>query len=91
MAESILSPLSPDQQRYAVESGIPVASRKAALMEYPFLSMEVGDSFALKTTTHRECTNVRGAISSWNKHHKPMKFGLRLDRNTGQYRCWRLA
>lgn len=83
--------LSADQHRYAVESGIPIAPRKAYGMDYPFLSMEVGDSFGLKSNLYRELVNVRGAISHWNKDHKPMKFSLRLDRATGLYRCWRIA
>lgn len=87
----ISSALSPDQNRYAVESGIPIAPRKAIGMGYPFLSMKIGDSFALRTDTYRECVNVRGAIQHWNKTHAPMKFGLRMDRATGKYRCWRLA
>ena len=85
------SHLNEDQKRYAVESNIPIAPRKAEGIDYPFLQMEVGDSFALNSDTHRECLNVRGAMNYWNKNHKPMKFGVRLDKSSGKYRCWRLA
>ena len=91
MTGSIMKILTDSENRYAVESNIPIAPRKASEMAYPFLDMNVGDSFALKTNTHRECINVRGAISHWNRFHKPMKFGLRLDKSSGKYRCWRLS
>lgn len=78
-------------RQYAVESGIPIASRKGGEKTYPFLNMQIGDSFALETSSHRECVNVRGAISNWNRAHAPMKFALRLDPNTSKYRCWRIA
>jgi hypothetical protein len=82
--------LTPEQQRYAVESGIPIAPTKARTSIYPFLSMEVGDSFALNSREFREIVNVRGAIVRFNKEHAPMKFSLRLNRASGEYRCWRL-
>lgn len=91
MANNTNSGLTADQHRYAVESGIPIAPRKAVGRDYPFLSMNVGDSFALASNTHRECLNVRGAIQYWNRAHAPMKFAMRLDRKTGNYRCWRIA
>lgn len=85
------STLTPDQHRYAVESGIPVSPKKAKGLDYPFLSMEVGDSFSLASETYREYMRVRAAMSYWNKAHAPMHFALRVHRETGKYRCWRIA
>lgn len=89
MAISKISELSTEQKRYAVESGIPIAPTKTNTV-YPFATMEVGDSFALGAS-HREMINVRGAVTGWNKAHAPMKFVIRLNRASGQYRCWRIA
>ena len=83
--------LSDTQRAYAIESNIPIAPLKAENSIYPFLKMNVGDSFALKDDSLREGTNVRNAIAIFNKAHAPMKFSLRLNRASGKYRCWRIA
>ncbi len=81
-----------DRQRYAIESGIPIAPGKYARMVYPFATMNVGDSFELTDNSFQEVDRVRSAVQAWQRRHAPMKFAVRMkDPTTRNYRCWRIA
>lgn len=76
---------------YKVETGIAIAPRKYAGRKYPFGTMSIGDSFALKDDSHSEYTRVNASARSFAKEHPPMKFSIRIEKFTGQRRCWRIA
>lgn len=56
---------------------------------YPWLEMEVGDSFQCPKGRH---DHVRTAAASWSKRHveDPRVFSVRMMED-GTYRCWRVA
>lgn len=63
---------------------------------YPFPSMEVGDSFAVPLLgvirKHEDLAvdRVRNAAVFYSRNHGG-KFTVRIDRENGVVRCWRVA
>jgi len=84
--------MTTDKNRYAIESGIPIAPRKLYKKIYPFSTMEIGDSFSLAENSFGEIGRVRAAAYYFETRHQPMKFAVRIsDPSTRAYRCWRIA
>jgi hypothetical protein len=79
---------APAQNLYTIEKGIKLPS--FAMNVYGFETMEVGDSFALKTADDHERARVRSAASYFGTRHGK-KFAIRIaDPVTGKRRCWRI-
>lgn len=72
-----------------VERGVPAPTRSTARAKYPFASMEVGDSFFIKSErpTH-ERGRVSAAACAYAKKHE-VKFSTKVF-DTG-VRTWRIA
>lgn len=84
-----------------IEKGVPLAN---ALFRgggrpfiYPFLEMEVGDSFAVslpaeETTLRNLHASISNCSIRYTKRRNPAaKFTTRLLRSEGVIRCWRVA
>lgn len=77
---------------FQIESGVPMpdcGKSTGRLRVYPWLEMDVGDSFPIPEGKH---DHVRTAASSWTKRHPedPRAFTVRK-MECGAYRCWRIA
>lgn len=62
---------------------------------YPFPNMAVGDSFAVPldgntTGEDRAAVKLRGSAIRYAGKHGG-KFTVRIDREAGEVRCWRIA
>lgn len=86
MATTPFRPLASSEASlaYAVESGIPIAIHKKGKSKYPFVSMNVGDSFAFPG---EDIERVRQNAYSFMRAHAPMKFSV----SSKHLRCWRVA
>lgn len=77
---------------YKLEKNVPMplgSVDRGAKRKYPWLEMEVGDSFAIPAGQHE---SVRTSASAWEARHPedPRMFTVRKTEN-GTYRCWRVA
>ena len=66
-----------------VEKGIPVPGKK-----YPYLEMEVGDSFLIPTTVKHPAGVGREGRNHAARHGKDMDF--KAMKVADGYRCWRI-
>ena len=76
---------------FTIQSGIPMPEGGKHLgrtRKYPWMEMEVGDSFACPEGQH---DSVRTAALSWTARHPEDRrvFSVRKLDN-GTYRCWRI-
>lgn len=71
---------------FPVESDIPVPKRMRAGSKYPFVKLEVGDSFFVPKESQR-AKIVRNAADDYAKRHG-VKF--RVLQVEGGCRCWRV-
>jgi hypothetical protein len=79
---------------YQVQKDVALPRRQAMWAIYPFLEMEVGDSFALLKGDLLERERVRAAASYYGIRHAPKKFSIRIadpSANPKTYRCWRVS
>ena len=77
---------------YKLEKNVPLPNDleyMGAKRKYPWLEMEVGDSFAIPEGRHE---SVRTASAAWVLRHpeRDMRFSVRKLED-GTYRCWRVA
>lgn len=79
--------------QFKVEKGIslPMAHSKGAIWDYPFDSMEVGDSFFVpceREDRNRKCTRVRSHAKNFMLAHRDVDFQYHLTKDG--VRCWRV-
>jgi hypothetical protein len=71
--------------QFVIEKGIPIPEKKDS--PYPFMEMEVGDSFSVTVATAAEDARFRSKV---NKKRENRKFICRKV-GEGQLRVWRIA
>jgi hypothetical protein len=69
---------------FKIEKNLPVPPPAEKVRMYPFLDMEVGDSFAYPSNTHH---TVRSSMYSYTRN-TTMKFSFR--KLGEESRCWRV-
>lgn len=70
-----------------IEKGVPIPDRpRRGQQFYPWLEMEVGDSFMLRTNL---LNNASATVRTANQRYAPKQFIYR--RVAGGFRCWRTA
>jgi len=69
-----------------IEKGIPIPTKRAGSVKYPFSVMEIGDSFLI---ARGSCKNPLSVAGFANKRHSPKGFEARTV-NDG-VRIWRTA
>ena len=84
----------PKKPAYKVSKGIPIPGQRGATtpQSYPFLQMEVGDSFSVPNSEQKA---IRNAISRVHNQNKSLKFTTRKINPVGRaklphYRVWRI-
>jgi hypothetical protein len=72
---------------YKIEKKVPIPNKLYTKQpKWPFREMEIGDSFVLPES---EVKNARS--SAYQLHIRTgLKFIIRLNRDNGEYRCWRI-
>ena len=71
-----------------IKKDIP-APDKREYNSYPFAKMDVGDCFDAPI---EDTVKIRPAATYWSKRHATgVKFTIRVIRDEGVVRCWRLA
>ena len=87
--------------KITIEKGvpIPIGAGTPGHKIYPFEEMEVGDSFSVplsgetgKTGADKASDRVSSAVCQFKKRKSGgWKFSVRIERNEGVVRCWRIA
>lgn len=72
-------------ETFEVEAGVEMPARRSRSSKYPFMQMDVGDSFGIQADA---ISRVRGAVANFVKSHEA-KFSVRTLED-GTARVWRL-
>ena len=82
---------------FKIDSGIPMPNAKASAKgssKYPLQQMQVGDSFSLPLSKHKNLASLVGsvrAIISRGEETRRMKFAFRAADDKSSVRVWRVA
>lgn len=74
-------------EKFKIETGVPIPTVCGKQERYPFGEMEVGNSFSFEGV---EVSNVRQAASQ-HKRRKKNKVKFTVRKTLNGYRCWRVA
>jgi hypothetical protein len=71
-----------------IEKGIVIPEHVSKASRYPFLKMEIGDSFKVPYTKS-QASHLSGATGHFRRAHPEYKFIIRTLKAEGIVRCWR--